>query len=227
MDQATRMNLLKQVYAIYDDFVSTLQLACKIKCAECCTCNVTVTSLEGYGILERLKAENRQDLLEKLKTVKEQKRFQPKITTNQMADICSQGQDISDEDIDPNWGACPLLVEDECALYDQRPFECRSFCSTINCREAQQAKMDPFVISVNTVFRQFIEHMDSSGASANFTDMLIFLESSENKAVLFNEDQPPKFPLIRNFPAKILMVPPEHVEKIRPIYNALQKIANK
>ncbi len=31
-------------------------------------------------------------------------------------------------------------------------------------------------------------------------------------------------PLIENHPAKILMIPPEHTEKIRPIYEALQEI---
>ncbi|MBU3915790.1 hypothetical protein KKA14_09675 [bacterium] len=224
MNRKTRVDLLKQVYKIYDDFSTELELACKVKCSACCTRNVTLTSLEGYGLIKQLESENKQDLLKQIKMEAVKRKFQPQITTNQMADMCSRGENIPDEEINPGWGKCPLLTESECPVYDQRPFECRSFSSAVNCVEKGTAEMDPFTITVNTVFRQFIEHMDKDGVTGNLTDLLLFLNTTDNREIKEGDNIESADNLIRNHPAKILMIPPEHTEKIRPIYNALQGI---
>jgi hypothetical protein len=40
------------------------------------------------------------------------------------------------------------------------------------CSETGFAEMDPVVMTVNDVFMQFIEHLDTGGFSGNFTDVL-------------------------------------------------------
>ena len=40
-----KLGALNRVYKIYDDFSAALDLACKPKCAHCCTTNVTMTTL--------------------------------------------------------------------------------------------------------------------------------------------------------------------------------------
>ena len=54
MALAKKLEALNRVYEIYDAFSSTLDLACKEKCAHCCTTNVTMTTLEGYKIVDDL-----------------------------------------------------------------------------------------------------------------------------------------------------------------------------
>ncbi len=224
MNFETRKNILNKVYELYDSFSADLDLACKKGCSACCTCNVTMTSLEGYGLLDKLKADDKQDLLEKLKETATKKRFQPKITVNHMADLCSKGEGLPEEEIGPDWGSCPLLSEDKCPVYEERPFECRSFCSKVNCQEKGFADMDPFVISVNNLFRQYIEHVDMFSITGNLTDMLLFLESNKNREFVRGSDQIRIPSLIPNQSANIMMIPPEHSERIQPILQSLQQV---
>ena len=95
--------------------------------------------------------------------------------------------------------------------------------SKINC--VDKAEMDPFVLTVNNVFLQYIEHIDQQGFSGNFTDVLLFMESEENRKsysmeVLKNSGEG----LIKNTPMSILLIPPEHKQRIKPIINSLQTI---
>lgn len=39
--------VLEQIYEIYDNFSKGFDVACKKYCANCCTRNVTMTTLEG------------------------------------------------------------------------------------------------------------------------------------------------------------------------------------
>lgn len=221
-----RTQILSQIYQIYDEFIADFQLACKKTCSGCCTRNVTMTSLEAYRIVDFLTNSGRNDLIEKLKSEKDKKRFHPRVTTNRLADICASNEEVPLEgDPDPFWGSCPILENDICPIYEVRPFECRSMCSKENCEEDGFADMDPFVLSVNTMFKQFIEHVDTFGVSGNLTDLILLLEETENKEILRGSDEEKVASrLINNQPAKILMVPPEHQEKIAPIYEKLQQI---
>ena len=223
MDLYTKLDVLDQIYNIYNSFTDSLELACQKYCSTCCTRNVAITSLEGYKIADHLIENGKPELFKKIRNEFNIKRFQPKITTNKIADLCIQGKKLPDEEIDSTCGSCPLLINDECPIYSVRPFNCRCMVSKINC--VDKAEMDPFVLTVNNVFLQYIEHIDQQGFSGNFTDVLLFMESEENRKsysmeVLKNSGEG----LIKNTPMSILLIPPEHKQRIKPIINSLQTI---
>ena len=220
-----RQEILTKIYQLYDDFLKDYKIACEIKCSACCTRNVSMTALEAYRIVDYLNTEQREDLIEKLKEAfQDKERFHPKITTNQMADMISQGKDLPDEGVEPLWSSCPLLVDKTCSVYENRPFECRAFSSKINCVEEGMADMDSTLMTANNVFKQYIEHIDSFGVSGNMIDMLLQLKEAGNKEIYLAEDEEAAEPMIKNHPAKILMIPPGHQEKIQPVVEEFQKI---
>ena len=218
---SVRIDILEQIYKIYDAFTDNLELACQRYCSVCCTRNVIITTLEGYKIADHLIENGKSELFKKIKEEYYKKRFQPIITTNKIADLCIQGKDLPDEEIDSSWGSCPLLMNNECPIYKVRPFSCRCMVSKTNC--VDKAEMDPFVLTVNNVFLQYIEHFDQQGFSGNFTDVLLFMESEDNRKSYGMKDLTnPGERLIKNLPMTLLLVPPEHKNKIKPIINSLQ-----
>ena len=148
MDIALKLSLLDQIYCLFDDFAGTENVACKKQCASCCTCNMTLTTLEGYKIISLLDARAKSTLMQQVCDAAEQKRFKPQITTNRMARRCMTGQELPQDVIDPAWGSCPLLFEKECRIYSMRPFGCRCMMSKTNCAETGYADMDEFTLSV-------------------------------------------------------------------------------
>jgi len=225
MDLSDKIDVLGRIYKIYDAFTDSLELACQRYCSTCCTCNVTMTSLEGYKIANHLIENSKLELFKKIKDKSYKKRFLPKITTNKIADLCIQGKELPDEKIDSSWGSCPLLMNDECPIYTVRPFGCRCMVSKTNCID--EAEMDPFVLTVNNVFLQYIEHIDQQGFSGNFTDVLLFMESEDNyKNYRIKDLTNPEEGLIKNLPMTILLVPPEHKNKIKPIIRNVEEITS-
>lgn len=223
MDLSDRIYVLDQIYKIYDAFIDSLKPACQKYCSTCCTRNVTMTSLEGYKIAYHLIENSKSELFKKIKAKSYKKRFQPKITTNKIADLCIQGKEFPDEEIDSSWGSCPLLINDECPIYMVRPFNCRCMVSKTKC--VDKAAMDPFVLTVNNVFLQYIEHIDQQGFSGNLTDVLLFMESEDNcKGYGMKDLTNTGEKLIKNLPMTLLLVPPEHKQQIKPIINSLQTI---
>jgi len=223
MDLYTKLDVLDQIYKIYDAVTESLEVACQKYCSTCCTRNVTITALEGYKIADHLIKNGKPELFKKIKNESYKKRFQPIITTNKIADLCIQGKELPDETIDRSWGSCPLLINDECPIYEIRPFSCRCMVSKTNCID--KAEMDPFVLTVNNVFLQYIEHIDQHGFSGNFTDVLLFMESEDNRKSYGMKDLTDTGEeLIKNLPMTLLLVPPEHKNKIKPIINSLKTI---
>jgi hypothetical protein len=210
-----RFKVLDNLYAVYDQFTDTRHIACKRFCADCCTCNVTLTSLEAAWIMTGLDGGEKLNLFEKIGKTLTNPRFIPKITLNQLADICMQGGDPPDEEIDPTWGACPLLRDKTCTIYAVRPFGCRCMTSFRKCSETGAADMDDFTLTVNHVFLQTIENLDKNGYFGNMSDMLA--QTLNKKAA---GPHPP--PLIRNSPLSALLIPPEHREKIQPILDSIR-----
>ena len=224
MDMNSKLTVLEKIYKIYDDFSVTPDIACKKHCCLCCTGKVTMTTIEGYRVVEGILAKDKGDLFGKIKESVKQAGFRPKITINEMAELCTKDGDWPEEE-NRSAGECPLLDDKECSVYQYRPFGCRCFISTKNCAESGSAIVDDFVVTVNNIFMQVIEHVDSDGFSGNLTDILHFLESAENREKLSSgqiKNPPPG--LIKNHPLKILMIPPEHREKVEPIVDALRKL---
>ena len=220
-----KLNLLSGIYRLYDDFMKGLDTACQKQCAHCCTANVSITTLEGYYLIDKLDSDQRTNL--KLALVKEAipDRFRPLLTTNRIAELCRNGEEIPEDTISKGHQECPLLHQDLCPVYLLRPFGCRCFVSRIPCGASGVADVDDFVLSVNTVFLQTIEHVDKDGCSGNLIDVLLHLLSDENRSAYLNDGlRCQSHGLIPNHGLTVLMVPPEQKERLQPILAALNNL---
>jgi hypothetical protein len=152
------------------------------------------------------------------------RRFQPKITTNQLANLCAEGIEPPPEEGN-EWKQCPFLINLQCPMYSVRPFNCRCLVSRNDCGQKGYADMDEFVLSVNTIFLQAIEHLDDKGCSGNLIDVLGVMASEKNRQAYENNAlKCATTGLIANQPLKVLMIPPEHRTKIEPILKSLREI---
>jgi hypothetical protein len=153
------------------------------------------------------------------------KRFQPALTTNALADLCAEDEDLPAENEAPANEKCPLLTDDLCSIYAVRPFNCRCFISRTPCGEKGYADVDEVALAVNTLFLQTVEHVDADGCSGNLLDVLEVL-ASEEKRTVYAEGRLhcTGNGLIANRPMKVLMLPPEQRERIEPILSKLRAI---
>jgi hypothetical protein len=225
MDLDLRLELLGQLYAIYGEFIRQQPLACTKGCSQCCTCNLTITTLEGEYLRRRFTPDQRSRVIQRLVSVADRPRYRPTLTLNRLADICARGEEPPEEENDPDWGVCPLLRDDLCPLYNLRPFGCRCMVSRQDCRKTGYAEIDPLVLTVNDLFLQHIEHIDAKGYSGNFSDILLFLDQPESE-VRYHQGQlgrPPEG-LLANQPLFTLMIPPEHREAVAPILKKIRGI---
>ncbi len=225
MDFDIKLHVLEELYRLYENFSGSVNAACKRYCAHCCTCNVTLTTLEAYGIAEHLTSGENQASLEALRNAAARDHYQPALTINRLAEICARGDDPPEEDNDPAWGRCPFLTGEDCPIYPIRPFGCRCMTSTRVCEDAGHARMDSFTMTVNNLFMQYIEHIDADGCTGSLLDVAPALSSAtrlrqyrENKLMCAEHG------LLSNQPIPVLMIPPEHRAKIQPILEAIQGI---
>jgi hypothetical protein len=225
MDITSKLKILDQIYNIYDKFAASLDLACKKKCDHCCTSGVTLTTLEGYNIMDRLTSDTDIDLIQKIHSASQIKRFRPQITTNRLAQLCAEGVEPPDEADNLDLQACPLLLDHQCPIYELRPYGCRCLVSRHNCGEKGYAEIDDFVLSVNTVFLQTIEHVDAGGCSGNLVDVLQAMSVEQNREAYGSSAlHCSSNKLIPNQPLEVLMIPPEHRTRIEPILEKLRQI---
>ncbi len=205
-----KKDLLGKIYTLYDETIKTSDFVCKEKCSSCCTCNVTMTSLEANYLFHSLNSREQAGLSLKIKNNFPQKRYIPKMTTNMFAKMCMEGKELPEEENDPLWGKCSLLDDDSCSVYKARPFGCRALLSRMHCKEKGYASLPPLVLTINNLFLQYIEHIDENGLFGNLSDIMTWFVSSQSiqegkKDFLYNHKMP------------VLMVPPEHQEKVKPL----------
>ena len=225
MNITLKIDRLNQIYALFETFAQKQSLACERRCATCCTGNMTLTTLEGLKIISDLDASQKATLARRIQKAVAQKRYQPKISTNQIARICMHGGDLPEEVLDPAWGRCPLLIDQECPIYTLRPFSCRCMMSRRNCSQSGFADMDEFTLTVADLFNQFIEHLDAGGLNGNLIDVMLFLDQSENLRAYQEGQTDLAGPgLVQNYPIPVLMIPPEHRLRIRPVLEPLTRI---
>ena len=85
--------------------------------------------------------------------------------------------------------------------------------------------MDPFMLTVNDVFLQHLEHIDAQGYTGNFSDVMQFLSSDDNRQnYAAGQLGRPPAGLVANQPVFVLMIPPEHRERIQPILKQIRSI---
>lgn len=173
---------LYAVYSVYSDWVQRLPLACRKGCAACCTGSVTISSLEGENILEFIKNRGRDQWLSAKLAQASPGNNRTLLTANQFAEACLRQQEIVAESFGCwDFTPCIFLEDDICAIYEVRPFGCRSFGSLVQCRKDTAAEMAPIHLTVNTVFTQIVEHISSDGGHWGImTDILHSLVKSQN-----------------------------------------------
>jgi len=220
-----KLTALDRIYKIYDEFSAELDVACEKTCTHCCTTNVTLTTLEGYKIVDHLTAAGKLGIIDRLTDLPHLKCYQPRVSINRLAELVAADAKVPPENPAETWGPCPLLKDELCAIYDQRPFGCRCFVSRQNCAATGFADIDDFTASVNTVFLQIIEHVDREGCSGNLIDLLPVMSSDNSqRAYAKDELKCEDSGLIVNWQLKNLMIPPEHRTQIEPILEQLRQL---
>ena len=69
---------------------------------------------------------------------------------------------------------------------------------------------------------QFVEQIDFMGFSGNFADVLLLMASNENRDnYKKNILKHPGADFVSNLKIKVLMIPPEHRVKVKPVLDAL------
>ena len=215
MDLATRLQWLHRIEQAHDQLTAKAGLACRTACDTCCTCNVTMTTLEGYRIIRHL--HRHADALGTPTLAKPActKRFRPKITLNALAEQYARDAAPAEEENDPNWGKCPMLKDRMCSIYAVRPFGCRILVSTSRCGPKGFAQMDEWTLTVNQVLMQYIEHIDRDGWTGNMADVLNCMgPSTPNPTYDPQALQAEKHGLIPNAPLRVLGVPPAYRSRI-------------
>lgn len=224
MNIQARSEWLQKIYNLYDSYCAGFDLKCRKGCAMCCTANVTMTSLEAALILSHWRAEGQTPPMPELLVTAAQPRFQPTLTFNQLAALCVQGLEVPEEAADPDVGPCPLLANDQCAIYSARPFGCRAMVSRTDCVQSSAADMPDEVLAANSLFLQYIEAIDAQGISGNLTDMLICLARPDHRAAYEGGriiELSKGFATNRCLP--VLMIPPEHRQRLQPLIGMIQK----
>ena len=218
---------LTKIYTLFDRVTADFSLACREKCEDCCTCNVTATRLEVAYLFSCLDKKEIERVKLRLDKNLPDNRYRPGLTTNGFSQASLAGEPVQEEQNDPSWGQCPLLEDGRCTIYHARPFGCRSMMSQTPCRKTGYAQMSPLALTMGTIFLQYIEHLDAQGISGNFSDILI-LYMDPNFALNLSleniKDSDKKEGFIRNRQISALMVPPEHRKDVTSIVKEMSAL---
>lgn len=173
------------LHAVYEEFSAWsagFSFACEKKCAACCTQNVSITAVEGEAI-HRWIRENDRDSWLAAALQKKGETDRPRMTTNDFAGACLQGDDGEPEQFG-NMSSCPFLENDCCRIYEVRPFSCRCFASEQRCSATTSALLPEYYLSASTVVMQIIEHLGQGEYWGNMLDVLSALcDLPENRKV--------------------------------------------
>ena len=226
MDITAKIKALNQIYRIYDDFIDKQETACQKKCSTCCTAHVTLTTLEGYQIVEAVVAGENRNVSERVRSQRIENVFRLTSTVNELAELAAAGKELLEDEDNQTEQVCRLLNDDLCPIYPVRPFACRCLVSRRICRKGGYADVDELILSVNTLFLQAIEHVDADGFSGNLVDVLQCMMTEENRERYRQSRlKPDSTPgLIQNRPLRVLMMPPEYRKEIMPVWQAIQQI---
>ncbi|MBW2318870.1 MAG: hypothetical protein JRF24_09370 [Deltaproteobacteria bacterium] len=228
---APDLDILDKIYGIYDDYSKNLPVTCKLSCCLCCTQDVTITTLEGRRILKHPALSHDKNLLNLVLRCQDHPESQSPISTNAFARLCLQGQEFPQENQDIGQKTCIFLSRRQCLIYDDRPFGCRSFFSTQPCQEGGSAVVDPFLISINSIFLQFIEDIDEGGFFGPINNVLSFLAAQDPYRHGAHRGDPEscyhRQHLTGNIAMPAIMIPPEHEERIEPILKQLKAIRHR
>lgn len=186
-----------------------------------------MTSLEADFVIKTLTVADKKKLAIRIEHHFPEKRYIPKLTANMFSDRCVNGKQMPEEENDPSWGRCPLLVDDMCSIYDARPFGCRALLSEEHCVNSGSALMPSIVLTINHLFSQFIEHVDQNGFFGNLSDMLTLSpldKPFDRMAGDLNRLDKARFLL--NQKISVLLIPSEHRKPLYPLLKKLMALAD-
>lgn len=209
---------LEELYLLYEGATKDFSVKCHDKCPTCCTSNVVVTSYEIAFIVKTLSPGEIKAVKNCLASNFPEHRYAPGMTTNGFARNCLEHEAQAPEEENSPGGRCPLLSGGQCTIYRARPFGCRNMMSEIDCKDSGYARIPPLALTINTIFLQYIEHLDCNGVTGNFADMLWhFLGMPEKQGGRGSR-------LINNHRIPVLMVPPEHRSQVSELVGNLSFI---
>jgi len=216
-----KQELLLYIYRVFDAYAeATTQMACSRYCSLCCTPNVTLTTLEARILLAELEKRKLPHILDR-QTPSARDYFRPEYTINDLALACFNGQEPPEENAGAGEGVCPLLDNEQCRVYEARPFACRSFFSLEKCRSGEEAVVPPSLIAVITACQQIIEHLDSGGLFGNLTDLLLWLQNEEEREGQTSVSGPGSYTFPHNKILPGLVIQPEEEAKVQPFLSRL------
>jgi hypothetical protein len=93
------------------------------------------------------------------------------------------------------------------------------------CEDTGFADMEGFQVTVSTVFQQVVEHVDADGCTGNLVDVLLALTDEGLPKPVASADCRAGG-LLSNRRLSVLMVPPEHRDRIAPLLAKLQSIGS-
>lgn len=99
------VDVLQEIYRLYDAQLEAVDVACCKYCAECCTTNVTMTRLEGT-LIAAVAGKNRIAELLSRGACEKMPRYQPILSTNAYVASCRTDAPLPD---DPS-GRIPAYV---------------------------------------------------------------------------------------------------------------------
>ena len=172
--------MFERIYAIYEKEIAAIPFACKEGCSACCTQSVTMTTAEGKAITAFLAEQGR--ILPTLPDTAD--RPQPGSTINGLAACCLAGRELPQEPETPwVYEPCVFLEDERCTIYPVRPFGCRSFGSTKCCADHGIAEVPDWLVTLNTVVNQLLEHLDRDGCWGNMIEVLNYLDRDDGRSV--------------------------------------------
>ena len=146
------------------------------------------------------------------------RRYRPQLTLNALVEQYHRNDIPPEEENNPAWGKCPMLEGRTCSIYAVRPFGCRVLVSTSRCDQNGFAQMDEWILTVNQVFMQYIEHIDRDGWSGNMVDVLNALAPFAHPSAYPPQDlDAAGHGLIPNAPLKVLAVAPPYQSRIQSL----------
>lgn len=167
--------LLATLYDAFAQWAGAFAFACRKGCATCCTRSVTMTSLEGDGIMAFLAETDRRSELTAPAFLPTPNRM-VQCTTNAFVAAHLRGESVEEAE---SWDLrpCPFLKKETCSIYPVRPFGCRLFASQDPCAASGVAEMPPGYLAGATVLLQYIEHLDNGGRWGTMVELLAGLNT--------------------------------------------------
>ncbi|WP_035256613.1 hypothetical protein [Desulfatirhabdium butyrativorans] len=212
-----RLQRLDAVYRYYDALMSKLQVSCAAGCAACCTRHVWMTRLEALWMRARIPDDTAAWVCSRLDGARQAPRSIP---TESINNGLSTDEDPGQDGREPAPVAyndpCPLLLSDDrCSIYDGRPFACRCMLSASACASRGFAEQPQWLIWMNTIFLQAIEHLDHGGFTGNLIDVV---------PLVFGQECAASPLVVANSPIRYWAVPPAYRQRLKPVAQRLWEI---